>query len=163
MGRIWLFFIYSAALAYALLPGYSIKQIGSQDLIGADINSRSILSVNSILSQYFPERGALIAAVVIFSLALGVIVYFFSANNRFRKEAYALAIVLGLAFYAAYLYNFFISLMGYLFGAVSAMASAGSFALASFRPARQFFSKLLAVSAGVGDPRSSGGVGWASA
>lgn len=145
LGRIYLFFIYASALAYILLPGYSISQIASSDIIGADINSRSILSVNSILSQYFPERGTLIAAIVLLSLALGLIVYLLSANNRFKKEAYALAIVLGLAFYAAYFYNFFASLMAYLFDAISAMSAASNFILAGLFAIFAIFSILFYI------------------
>lgn len=129
LGRIYLFFIYASAFMYILLPGYSIKQIANSDVIGADITSSSIFGVQSVLGGYFREHETFIALAVLLSLVLGLVICLLSLNQRLRKEAYALAIVLGLAFYAVYLYNFFISLMRYLFGVISAMMDAGNLIL----------------------------------
>ncbi|MBI2655948.1 hypothetical protein HYX06_06015 [Candidatus Woesearchaeota archaeon] len=145
LNRIYLFFIYASVLMYISLPGYSISRISSSDVIGADINSRSILGIQSVLRLYFPERETLVAFAVLLSLALGLIVYLLSLNHRVKKEAYALAIVLGLAFYAAYFYNFFISLIGYLFDTISAMTNSGNLILAALFMIFAVFSILFYI------------------
>ena len=144
LNRIYLFFIYASALTYAILPGYSIKQISSSDIIGADINSNSILSVKSVLDVYF-DRETLVMVAVLLSLMIGLIVYLLSLNHRVKKEAYALAIVIGLVFYAAYIYNFFLSLMGYLFDAISAMITASNLILAGLFVIFAIFSILFYI------------------
>ena len=113
--RLFLFFIYSSAVVYILLPGYTIKPLEEASVIGVDINSVSLLETISILDYFFPNKLAIITAVSIISIIFGFIVYLISFNFKIKKELYAISIMGGLIFYTIYLYYFFRSLLSYFY------------------------------------------------
>jgi len=122
--RIFLFFIYSSAVAYMLLPGYVIKPISElsikggiagedKSLRGVDIISLSLLENKSILDNLFPNKLTIIIAVSLISILFGLIVYILSANCKIKRELYAISVIGGLTFYAVYIFYFFSSLLNF--------------------------------------------------
>ncbi|MBI2656265.1 hypothetical protein HYX03_00825 [Candidatus Woesearchaeota archaeon] len=122
LNRIFLFFIYSSAAAYALLPGYIIKPLSEGSIAGVDISSISLLKNKSALGNFFPNKSAIIVAVSLISIAFGLIVYILSSNSKIKRELYAISIIGGLTFYAVYLYYFFSSLALYLYSSIALVA-----------------------------------------
>ena len=113
--RIFLFFIYSSAVAYMLLPGYIIKPLSESSITGVDILSVPLLESKSILNNFFPNKSIIIIAVSLISILFGLIIYILSSNYKIRKELYAISIIGGLTFYTIYLYYFFGSLLIYFY------------------------------------------------
>lgn len=117
-GRVFLFFIYSSAAAYILVPAYVIKPMSELSLTGVDILSVSVLESGSVLDPFFPDKPAAIISASLISIAFGLIMYILSSNPKIKKELYAISIIGGLAFYSVYLYYFFTSLMSYFYGTI---------------------------------------------
>lgn len=126
LGRIFLFFIYSSAVAYMLLPGYMIQPISRLSIKGAvvgedksiggvDILSVSLLESKSLLDNLFPSKISVIVAVSLTSITFGLIVYLLSSSYKIKRELYALSIIGGLTFYGVYLFYFFSSLLAYFY------------------------------------------------
>ena len=113
--RIYLFFIYSSAIAYMVLPGYIIKPLDESTITGVDILSVSLLESKSILDDFFPNKTLVIVAVSLISILFGLIIYLLSSNQKIKKELYAISIIGGLTFYTVYLYYFFSSLLIYFY------------------------------------------------
>ncbi|MDP3765628.1 MAG: acyltransferase [Nanoarchaeota archaeon] len=113
--RIDLFFIYSSAIAYMLLPGYIIKPLSEASVRGVDIVSISLLESKSILDNFFPNKSTIIVAVSLISILFGLIIYILSSSQKIRKELYAISVIGGLTFYSIYLYYFFVSLLVYFY------------------------------------------------
>ncbi len=128
--RIYLFFIYSSITAYILLPGYIIKPLSDASVKGAgtviggvDILSVSLLNNDSVLYGLFPSKTATVAAVALTSIILGLVAYALSSNLRIKKELYAISIIGGLTFYAAYVFYFFSSLLDFFVQAMFFIAT----------------------------------------
>lgn len=117
--RISLFFIYSSAIAYALLPGYVISPLYGSQIIGVDIYSVSLLGSNSVLDNFFPNKSAVIIAASLISIISGLAIYILSNNSKVKRELYAISIIGGLTFYTIYLYYFFSSLLLYFYDNIS--------------------------------------------
>lgn len=115
ISRIFLFFIYSSAVAYMLLPGYIIGPLKESSIRGADISTISLLETSSILNAFFQNKLAIVFAVPIISILFGLAIYLLSSNSRIEKELYAISIIGGLTFYAVYLYYFSSSLLAYFY------------------------------------------------
>ena len=120
--RVFLFFIYSSAAAYALLPGYIIKPLSGGSIAGVDISSISLLKNKSVLDNFFPNKSAIIVAVSLISIAFGLIIYILSSSSKIKRELYAISIIGGLTFYTVYLYYFFSSLALYLYSSIALVA-----------------------------------------
>ena len=122
--RILLFFVYSSAAAYILLPGYIIKPIeperpfSNSPMIGVDISSVSLLKSNSILSAFFSDKISIIIAVSLISLIFGLVICILSRYFKIRKELYALSIIGGLTFYTITLFYYFKSLLLYFYESI---------------------------------------------
>ncbi|MBI2658747.1 hypothetical protein HYX05_01430 [Candidatus Woesearchaeota archaeon] len=120
--RVFLFFIYSSAAAYMLLPGYVITPITELStregisLGGVDILSASLLESKSILDEFFPNKTMVITAVSLISIIFGLAVYLLSSKPKVKKELYALSIIGSLVFYALYIFYFFSGLLDFYDG-----------------------------------------------
>lgn len=130
--RIFLFFIYSSAIAYALLPGYIIGPYGimsqyGSSIIGVDVYAIPLLESNSVLDNFFPDKSAIIIAVSLISIISGLVIYILSNNLKVKRELYAISIIGGLAFYAVYLYYFFGSVLLYFYDNIAATILTGNF------------------------------------
>jgi len=117
--RVFLFFIYSSAAAYMLLPGYTISPLADSSITGVDILTVPLLESKSILENFFPNKSAAIIAVSLISVMFGLAVYLLSSNHKARRELYAISIIGGLTFYTVYLYYFFSSLLAYFYGNIA--------------------------------------------
>lgn len=116
--RIYLPLIYSSLAAFFLLPAYSIRQIKEAGIAGIDIVSNSLMKSPSILSMLIQDQASVVILVAVLSLAVGIIVYFLSGNKRAKRELYALSILIGVLFYAKYIYLFCLSLAEYLYSSI---------------------------------------------
>lgn len=113
--RIFLFFIYSSAAAYLLLPAYVIKPLSESSINGADIISMSLLESRSFINVFFPDKTTVLILVPLISILFGMIIYFLSSNFKVKRELYAISIIGGILFYAIYLYHFSTSLISYFY------------------------------------------------
>ena len=118
--RVCLFFIYSSAVAYMLMPGYLIRPLENPSFAGADINSVSVMENGSVLGEFFPDRAAMIIAASLIAVSFGLAVYLLGGNSKIRKELYAISVIGGLAFYAIYIYYFFSSQISYFYDNIAA-------------------------------------------
>ncbi|MBI4143361.1 hypothetical protein HY487_00590 [Candidatus Woesearchaeota archaeon] len=119
--RIYLFFIYSSAAAYMLMPGYILKPLDQPSLAGVDITSASLLENGSVLDSFFPDKAAMVLAVPLAAVAFGLFVYLLGKNDSIKKELYAISIIGGMAFYTVYLYYFFSSLLSYFYDGIASV------------------------------------------
>ncbi|TSC64212.1 MAG: hypothetical protein G01um101493_195, partial [Microgenomates group bacterium Gr01-1014_93] len=119
--RIDLFFVYSSAIAYMLLPGYIIKPLSESSITGVDILSISLLESKSVLDNFFPNKSMIIVAVSLISILFGLIIYILSSSQKIKKELYAISVIGGLTFYSVYLYYFFASLLVYFYDNILAI------------------------------------------
>ncbi|MBS3105870.1 hypothetical protein J4234_06470 [Candidatus Woesearchaeota archaeon] len=116
---VFLFFVYSSAAAYMLLPGYAISPITELStregisLGGVDILSASLLESKSVLDKFFPNKTTVITAVSLISIIFGLAVYLLSSKPKVKRELYALSIIGGLVFYALYIFYFFSGLLDF--------------------------------------------------
>ncbi|MBI2660466.1 hypothetical protein HYX07_04860 [Candidatus Woesearchaeota archaeon] len=118
LNRICLFFIYSSAAAYMLMPSYIIKPLEQSSLVGVDILSASLLESGSAIDNFFPDKPTMALAVSLIAVSFGLLVYLLSKNNSIKKELYAISIIGGMAFYTIYLYYFFSSLLSYFYDSI---------------------------------------------
>ncbi len=125
--RIFLFFIYSSAIAYALLPGYIVSPLHGSSIIGVDIYTIPLLESKSILDNFFPNKSTTIIAVSLISIIFGLIIYILSNNFKIKKELYAISIIGGLTFYTIYIYYFFSSLLLYFYDNIALTISTANF------------------------------------
>ncbi|MBI2558874.1 hypothetical protein HYW20_06130 [Candidatus Woesearchaeota archaeon] len=116
--RVVLFFVYSSAVAYILLPGYIIRPLADASISGVDISSVSLLKSSSVLDRFFPDKSTMITAVSLVSIIFGLAVYALGSNPKIRRELYAILIIGGLVFYTAYIYYFFSSLLFYFYNSI---------------------------------------------
>jgi len=125
--RIFLFFIYSSAVAYMLLPGYLIEPISrlsikgavigeDKSISGVDIRAVSLLESGSILYNLFPNKSIAVVSVSLTALFFGLVIYILSSNQKNKREFYAISIIGGLTFYAVYIFYFFTSLLDFYSG-----------------------------------------------
>ncbi len=125
-GRIFVFFIYSSAIAYALLPAYIIQPISQLSVKGAlvgedksiggvDVLSFSLLEGKSVLDNFFPNKTSIIVTVSLISILFGLAVYLLGSSLRIRRELYALSIIGGLTLYGIYVFYFFSSQLLYFY------------------------------------------------
>lgn len=120
--RVFLFFIYSSAAAYILLPGYAMAPLrysANSAITGVDIYAVPLLGGSSVLDDFFPNKHAVIFAVSSTAILFGLAIYILSSSIKIKKELYAISIIGGLAFYATYLYYFFGSLLLYFYENIS--------------------------------------------
>lgn len=128
--RVYLFFIYSSAVAYMLMPAYAIIPLDNSSLTGVDILSVSILENGSFLGGFFPDKASMTLAVSLTAISFGLIVYLLGKNGKIRRELYAISIIGGLAFYAVYIYYFFSSQLSYFYDSIAATIFTPNFLIA---------------------------------
>ena len=119
LSRFYLPLLYSSITAYILLPAYTIGTIDSNFLVGVDIKTNSIFNTGSILAFFIQDRELLVFLVALISILVGVAVSFLARKDTIRKEMFSILILGGFAFYASYIYSFFKSTAGYLFGEIA--------------------------------------------
>ncbi len=99
VSRLFEVFYYMALVCFIMIPLFKIGRMESAGLIGVDVMTQSISSQQLILP---------IAAVLMLSVFVGVLVLILSMNHFIRKEVVYIGIISSLVFFALYVYYFFI-------------------------------------------------------
>lgn len=113
---------------FLLIPALSIEQIESDNTVGVDVVTKSVLTSESNLMMY-----------LIIPIIVGLIVFFLS--RRYIEKVLLIAVIAVLVYFAEYLLNFFLDVIDYYIRVIPGAIASGQVVLALF------FSMLLLFTA----------------
>ncbi len=111
--RTSLAFVFSSLLCFALTPAFFIKKISQAGLAGVDISTKSILNSSSIIDAIIQNRTTAIIVVASICLLLGLVTWILEYSQTIEKDAFIIAVLIGMVFFAFYIWFYFISLYQY--------------------------------------------------
>ena len=117
--------VFSSLLCFALTPAFFIKKISQAGLAGVDISTKSILNSTSIIDILIKNRTTAIIAVASLCILIGLITWFLEYSQTIEKDAFILAVLIGMAFFGFYIGFYFISLYQYYINTIVFLIKSG--------------------------------------
>jgi len=109
--------IFVSLATFFLMPAFTIKRITAENIVGVDILTQSVLNGRNI-------------DVIAFSLVLaGVVLYILESKNILKKDFFIIGVVVSMAFFAKYIYYYFMTSLNYYFLTVKLLFSANEYFL----------------------------------
>ncbi len=124
--------VFSSLLTFSLTPAFFIKKISLEGLAGVDIRTQSILSSHSVIDFLIRDKITAITIVAALSILLGSIIWLMEYNKKIKKDTFIIAVLMGMIFFAFYIYSYFISLYQYYINTIIFLLSSSEFLIAFY-------------------------------
>ncbi len=105
--------VFSSLLCFGLAPAFFIKRVSIKGLAGVDILTKSILSSPSLIDSLIKDRTTAIITVASLSIIFGLVLWILEFSKTIEKDAFMVAVLIGLVYFAVYISYYFISLYQY--------------------------------------------------
>jgi len=131
-GRLTQSILASSLFCFITLPMLKLSAIKNRILVGVDIQTHNLLETVLWIDKIIPNRLTAIGTIVLLSLIIGLVFYFFEFNSEHKKKIFIGLISAGLIFFGMYIYYFFISQFTYFIATLSQLFLTKQFILLLF-------------------------------
>jgi len=124
--------VFSSLLCFALTPAFFIKKISQAGLAGVDISTKSILSSSSIIDTIIKERTTAIIVVASLCILLTLITWILEYNQTIEKDAFIIAVLIGMVFFGFYIWFYFVSLYQYYISTIIFLVKSSEYFISAY-------------------------------